>query len=120
MPSCWARWTLRFFRLLFGDLTRLLTVTGHAIHLPSLRHIPLLFTLNLSGIVVHSLSLEIGIIIARIPNAIAVVVYESTHIILARLDKSKEGLMVLHMHLLHRRIATTQQLNDGQRVVIKP
>ena len=101
---------LGFVGLLLGYGNRFLTVKWQRSHVPLVCDIPFCLTLNLLWTVVNLLWLQVYVVIASIPLAIAVLVGEGAKIIFAWVNVIKLCRIVLHSHLFYWCVRVVEHL----------
>ena len=105
------------FRLVLLDGFRFLLVDRGCVDVPCLFHIPVLFQVDIAGVVEGFFRLQSEGIVARIVFSVAVAVNEQTCIIFCRKQVEEHCAAVFHRHGQYRLVGAGKQFYTGQRIL---
>ena len=105
-------------RLLLDECRRFLLVERLLHQVPRQRDVKLSLSFYLAGIVVDSLSLLVGIVVARVPQAVTITVHKGSSVVGAWLDIVEGDRMVgIHLTRFHDLVTLVKQLYDDSGTV---
>ena len=92
--------------LLFGDFLRFLLCQRKGGRVPILGNFPLCLEREGIGVIIDWLGLQLLVVVARVPNTIAVEIAEQTEVVGAWGDEIEVGMSILNLEALDGFIAT--------------